>query len=45
MFTVYNSMENNVGDPKQGLTPRPAHVATRGQFAALKPLNGPLLES
>lgn len=45
VFTVYNSVENCVGDPKQGLTPRPAHVATRGQFPILTPLNGPLLES
>jgi ectoine hydroxylase len=45
VFTVYNSMENCVGDPKQGLTPRPAHVATRGQFPVLTPLSGPLLES
>lgn len=45
VFIVYNSMENCVGDPKQGLTPRPPHVATRGQFSILTPLNGPLLES
>ncbi|HRL22167.1 MAG TPA: ectoine hydroxylase [Alcaligenes sp.] len=44
VFTVYNSMENSVQEPKYGLEPRPEHVATRGRFAMLKPLEGRLLD-
>ncbi len=44
VFTVYNSMENCVHDPKYGLDPRPEHVATRDRFTMLKPLQGRLLD-
>jgi ectoine hydroxylase len=38
LFFVYNSIENTVGDPQHGLTPRPEFVATRKAFAALEPI-------
>ena len=37
VFFVYNSMENQLGDPKGGLAPRPEFVATREDIAALEP--------
>lgn len=37
-FFVYNSMENTLGEPRQGLSPRPEHVATRESFTPIQPL-------
>ena len=39
VFMVYNSMENTLGPPKYGLTPRPEHIATRKAFKAVTPLD------
>jgi ectoine hydroxylase len=38
VFMVYNSVENALGAPKYGLSPRPEHIATRASFNALAPL-------
>ena len=37
VFTVYNSVENTLQDPKYGLDPRPEHIATREGFEVLRP--------
>jgi ectoine hydroxylase len=39
VFTVYNSVENALNPPKYGLSPRPEHIAARGSFKALTPLD------
>jgi ectoine hydroxylase len=39
VFMVYNSIENALGAPKYGLEPRPEHIATRGSFQAVAPLD------
>lgn len=36
IFTVYNSVENRLGPPKYGLTPRPEHIATRKSVTPLE---------
>lgn len=36
VFTVYNSVENVLQEPKYGLDPRPEHIATREGFEVLK---------
>jgi ectoine hydroxylase len=38
LFFVYNSVENSLGEPKYGLSPRPEYVATRESFKALRAL-------
>ncbi|GGX31784.1 ectoine hydroxylase [Pigmentiphaga litoralis] len=38
VFMVYNSVDNALGSPKFGLTPRPEFIATRESFAAIKPV-------
>lgn len=38
VFMVYNSMDNQLGPPKYGLSPRPEHIATREHVQVLKPL-------
>ena len=38
LFFVYNSVENSLGEPKYGLSPRPEYVATRESFQALRAL-------
>jgi ectoine hydroxylase len=37
VFFVYNSVENQLVEPKGGLKPRPEFVATRQGMEALKP--------
>ena len=39
VFFVYNSVENKLQEPFCGLRPRPEHIAARGMFAPLKPLD------
>jgi ectoine hydroxylase len=39
VFMVYNSVENTLGQPKYGLTPRPEHIAARQSFKAVDPLD------
>lgn len=41
VFMVYNSVENALQPPKYGLSPRPEHIATRGSFEPLVPLEAP----
>ncbi|NLZ11707.1 MAG: ectoine hydroxylase [Alcaligenaceae bacterium] len=38
VFMVYNSIENTLEVPKNGLKPRPGYLATRQQFVPLEPL-------
>lgn len=38
VFMVYNSIENTLEAPKNGLTPRPEYIATRKKFVPLEPL-------
>ncbi|MGO3742171.1 ectoine hydroxylase [Kerstersia sp.] len=38
VFMVYNSVENRLGPPKYGLTPRPEHIATRTNDAVMEAL-------
>ena len=37
-FLVYNSVDNQLGEPANGLAPRPEHLAHREQIATLLPL-------
>lgn len=37
VFTVYNSVENVLQEPKYGLDPRPEHIATRKGVEAVVP--------
>jgi ectoine hydroxylase len=39
VFMVYNSVENVLGSPKYGLSPRPEHIASRASFEAVAPLD------
>lgn len=43
-FFVYNSIENTLGDPRDGLAPRPEYVATREAFKVLQPLGQGFLD-
>ncbi|OXR48524.1 ectoine hydroxylase [Pusillimonas sp. T2] len=38
VFMVYNSIENTLEAPKNGLNPRPEYIATRKKFVPLEPL-------
>lgn len=38
VFMVYNSIENTLEAPKNGLKPRPEYIATRKSFVPLEPL-------
>ena len=38
LFMVYNSVENRLGPPRYGLTPRPDFIAAREQTGALSPV-------
>ncbi|MFC3554309.1 ectoine hydroxylase [Alcaligenes endophyticus] len=42
-FFVYNSMENTLGEPRDGLAPRPEYIATRESFEPLQPLGSSFL--
>ncbi|SHG91146.1 ectoine hydroxylase [Pollutimonas bauzanensis] len=42
VFMVYNSVENALAPPKYGLRPRPEHIAARGSFEPLAPLESAL---
>lgn len=39
LFFVYNSVENALGKPRFGLTPRPEYIATRKEVTPLAPLS------
>ncbi len=38
LFFVYNSVENALGAPLHGLTPRPEFIATRSDFSPIEPV-------
>jgi ectoine hydroxylase len=40
LFMVYNSVENQLGPPPSGITPRPEFIAARRHVAPLEPVHG-----